>query len=48
MATVPKPFVPYRWVAPLLALGALLLIPWSLVFAYRLPARHTTNRWDVA
>ena len=48
METVPEPFAPYRWVAPLLALGALLLIPWTLVLAYRLPARHTTNHWDVA
>jgi len=48
MASVPETFVPYRWVPPLLALGALLLVPWTLVLAYRLPARHTTNHWDVA
>jgi len=48
MATIPEPFVHYRWVAPLLALGAVLLIPWTLVLAYRTPARHTTNHWDVA
>jgi hypothetical protein len=48
VATIPESFPSYRWVAPLLALGALLLVPWTLVLAYRLPARHTTNHWDVA
>src|SRR6476646_4639992 len=48
MATVPDTFVPRRWVAPLLALGAAVLIPWTLVLAYRLPARHTSEHWDVA
>jgi len=48
MATVPDTFVPRRWVAPLLALGAVVLIPWTLVLAYRLPARHTSHHWDVA
>jgi uncharacterized membrane protein len=48
MATVPETFVPRRWVAPLLALGAVLLIPWTLVLAYRLPARHTSHHWDIA
>ena len=48
MATVPETFAPRRWVAPLLALGAVLLIPWTLVLAYRLPARHTSHHWDIA
>lgn len=48
MATIPEPVAPFRWAAPLLALGALLLIPWTLVLAYRLPARHTSHHWDVA
>ena len=48
MASVPDTFVPYRWVAPLLALGAIVLIPWTLVLAYRLPSRHTSHHWDVA
>jgi len=48
MASVPDTFVPYRWVAPLLALGAIVLIPWTLVLAYRLPARHTSHHWDLA
>jgi uncharacterized membrane protein len=25
-----------------------VLIPWTLVLAYRLPARHTSHHWDVA
>jgi uncharacterized membrane protein len=48
MATLPGTFEPQRWVPPLLALGAILLVPWTLVLAYRLPARHTTDHWDVA
>ena len=48
MATLPEAVPSYRWVAPLLALGALVLVPWTLVLAYRLPARHTTDHWDVA
>ena len=48
MATLPETFVLRRWVAPLLALGAAVLIPWTLVLAYRLPARHTSEHWDVA
>ena len=48
MATVPEDFVSYRWVAPLLALFAVVLIPWTLVLAYRLPARHTSHHWDIA
>ena len=48
MASLPDTFVPYRWIAPLLALGAVVLIPWTLVLAYRLPARHTSHHWDLA
>jgi len=48
MATLPETFVLRRWVAPLLALGATVLFPWTLVLAYRLPARHTSDHWDVA
>ena len=48
MASLPESVVPVRWVPPLLGLGALLLVPWTLVLAYRLPARHTTDHWDVA
>ena len=48
MATFPETFVPYRWIPPLLALGAFLLVPWTLLLAYRLPERHTSQHWDVA
>ena len=47
MATVPNNLIPYRLVAPLLGL-AVLLVPWTFVLAYRLPARHTTQHWDLA
>jgi hypothetical protein len=29
-------------------LGAAVLIPWTLLLAYRLPASHTSRHWDVA
>lgn len=48
MATLPQSLIPYRWVAPVLALAAALLVPWTLVLAYRLPAQHTSHHWDVA
>ena len=48
MATLPETFEPRRWVAPMLALGAVVLIPWTLVLAYRLPAQHTSDHWDIA
>jgi len=48
VATLPRDLVPHRWIAPLLVLGAVVLVPWALVLAYRLPARHTTHHWDVA
>ena len=48
MATLPRDLVPYRWIAPLLVVGAVVLVPWTLVLAYRLPARHTAQHWDVA
>ena len=48
MATLPQDVLRRRWIAPLLACGALVLIPWTLVLAYRLPARHTSHHWDLA
>ena len=48
VATLPETFAPPRWAALLLTLGAAVLIPWTLVLAYRLPARHTSQHWDVA
>jgi hypothetical protein len=46
--TVPGNLVERRWVATLLAACAVVLVPWALVLAYRLPARHTSEHWDVA
>ena len=40
--------LPRRRIAPLLVLAAAVLVVWTLVLAYRLPARHTTHHWDVA
>jgi len=48
VATVPEDFTPFRRVAPVLAFGAALLVPWTFVLAYRLPARHTSHHWDLA
>src|SRR4029077_2624763 len=48
METLPDTFAPPRWAVLLLTLGAAVLIPWTLVLAYRLPARHTSHHWDVA
>jgi hypothetical protein len=48
MATLPGTFETQRWVPPLLALGAILLVPWTFVLGYRLPERHTTQHWYVA
>jgi uncharacterized membrane protein len=48
MGTVSEKLVTQRWVAPLLTLAAVLLVPWTLVLAYRLPAHHTSDHWDVA
>jgi len=41
------PHVP-RWVAPLLALVALFLVPWTLWLTFSLPSRHVTDRYDLA
>lgn len=32
----------------MLVLASVVLVPWTLVLAYRLPARHTSDHWDVA
>ena len=47
MTDVPE-HLPRRRVAPLLVVAAVVLVVWTLVLAYRLPARHTTHHWDVA
>jgi hypothetical protein len=37
-----------RRIPALFVLAAAVLVPWTLVEGYRLPARHTTHHWDVA
>jgi hypothetical protein len=32
----------------LLVLGGVVLVPWTLFLAYRLPAEHTSHHWDLA
>jgi hypothetical protein len=37
-----------RWVAPLLGLVALFLVPWTLWLTFSLPSRHLTEHYDLA
>jgi hypothetical protein len=37
-----------RWVAPLLALVALFLVPWTLYLTFTLPSRHVSDHYDLA
>jgi hypothetical protein len=37
-----------RWVAPLLAVTAAGLLPWTLWLTFTLPSRHVTEHYDVA
>jgi hypothetical protein len=37
-----------RWVAPLFALAAALLLPWIVLLAVALPSSHEAAHWDVA
>jgi uncharacterized membrane protein len=48
VATVPEPLTQRRRIAPLFVVGAVLLVPWTFVLAVRLPARHTSQHWDIA
>src|SRR5947199_9509107 len=36
-----------RWIAPLFALAAVALVPWTLLLAKQLPSRHAARHWDV-
>jgi hypothetical protein len=38
---------PARWIAPLFGLAALVLVPWIVVLAERLPSTHAAPHWDV-
>jgi len=31
-----------------MVIGGLVLVPWTLVLAYSLPSRHTSQHWDIA
>jgi len=37
-----------RWVPPLLALTALVLVPWTIWLATTLPSHEVAEHWDVA
>ena len=37
-----------RWVAPVLAVTAVVLLPWTLWLTYSLPSRHVTPHYDLA
>ena len=37
-----------RWLAPLLGLAALFLVPWTLWLTFSLPSRHVTDHYDLA
>src|SRR5262249_59454139 len=36
-----------RWVGPFFAVLAILLLPWIVVLAARLPAHHASAHWDI-
>ena len=48
MTTIRENRVRHHWVTSVLVLASVVLVPWILVLAYRLPARHTSDHWDVA
>ena len=37
-----------HWIGRLLILAAVLLAPWTILLAFRLPAEHTSQHWDAA
>jgi hypothetical protein len=39
---------PPGWVAPLFAVGAIVLVPWIVLLVDVLPSRHAAAHWDVA
>ena len=38
----------HNWPAAILALAALVLIPWAIALGQMLPSRHVANHWDAA
>jgi hypothetical protein len=43
-----EPMRPARWVALLLGLFAVALVPWTLYLTFTLPSRHLTFHYDLA
>jgi hypothetical protein len=39
---------PARWVVPLFALAALVLVPWTAFLVRSLPSTHAAPHWDIA
>ena len=39
---------PPRWVVPLFALAALVLVPWIVLLVHQLPSAHRASHWDIA
>jgi hypothetical protein len=39
---------PARWVVPLFALAALLLVPWVVLLVFSLPSTQRAAHWDIA
>lgn len=37
-----------RWVTPLFAIAAAVLLPWTLWLTFSLPSRHVTEHYDLA
>jgi hypothetical protein len=46
--TEPADWNPPRWVVPLFALGALVLVPWVALLVATLPSAHRAEHWDIA
>jgi hypothetical protein len=43
-----KLIAPRPWIAPLLLVVAVALVPWTVVLGWHLPAQHTSEHWDAA
>jgi hypothetical protein len=48
VATASDELTRRRRIAPVFVLGAAVLVPWTLALAFRLPASHTSQHWDIA
>jgi len=44
----PGDWRPPRWVVPLFALAALVLVPWIVLLVHELPSAHRSSHWDIA